>query len=125
MRQPALQVEKAVAGPTAWRSPLALHHYDRNPALTVAEQEALEVLTQSRYRWGETKRAGIMRMQMTLSRLLHPLRDALALIPGDPPSQDGAAAYLLRACQRQQGAYWGLCIIIESEPSRPKNLHRK
>ncbi len=107
MRQPALQAEKAVAGPAAWRSPLALRHYDRNPALTVAEQEALQVLTQSRFRWGETKRAGVMRMQMTLSRLLQPLRDALDLIPGDPPSQGGAAAYLLRACQRQQGAYWG------------------
>jgi integrase len=75
--------------------------------LTVLEQEALQVLVQSRYRWGDTKQAGIRQMQTTLSRLLAPLRDAMHLIPGDRPSQDGAAAYLLRACHRQQCAYWG------------------
>ena len=99
---------KTEAGSLApWRSPLAQKRYDRSDALTLAEQEALQVLAQSRYRWGDTKRAGIVRMQDMLRRLLEPLREALSLIPGDPPSQDGAAAYLLRVCQREQSTYWG------------------
>jgi integrase len=107
MRPQTACVESAVGGTAPWRSSLARNRYDRSEVLTPAEQEALQILVLSRYRWGGTKRAGMVAMQNALSRLLEPLRDATSLIPGDPPSQDGAAAYLLRVCQRQQAAYWG------------------
>ena len=90
-----------------WCSPVELNAYDKDPTLTQFEQEGLQALSQSQRRWGDSGRDGARRIRDALRRLLDPVEDALALVPGRHSDRDMAAAALLRACQREGCAYWG------------------
>jgi len=78
-----------------WQMPLSLEHYDRNPTLTQAEQEALAVVTLPR-------KVGyhFFSMQSSiqiLARLLQPLQDVYAL---KQYNDHGRVAYLRWMCQQ-------------------------
>lgn len=90
-----------------WTSPVELNAYDKWPTLTQKEQQALQALAESRRRWGDGGPQGARRIRDALRRLLGPVEDALAIISGDRSNKDMAAAALLRACQREQCAFWG------------------
>ena len=90
-----------------WVSPLEGRRYLRDARLSEAEQRTLGALLGSCSRWGEGSREAVKRTQAALGRLLEPLREALALIPGKATIQDAAAALLLRACGRYRLSYWG------------------
>jgi integrase len=102
------ELEPDAAG--GWVSPLELNRYDRSPALTLQEQQALQTLVESPLRWGDGGPTGANQVRAALRRLLEPVEDALAAIPADglrTGGEDMAAAALLRACQREHCAYWG------------------
>jgi integrase len=90
-----------------WTSPVELNAYDKDPTLSPTEQQALYVLSESQRRWGDSGREGARRIREALHRLLDPVEDALALVPGKHSDKGMAAAALLRACQRKGCAYWG------------------
>jgi len=90
-----------------WTSSVELNAYDKCPTLTQNEQQALQVLVQSRLRWGDRGREGASQIRDALCRLLEPVEDALAVVSGKHSDKDKAAAALLRACQREDCAYWG------------------
>lgn len=107
MTRSATLAKLAPAAERRWTSPVELNGYDRSPALSQAEQEALNALAQSRHRWGDGGVQGAIQIQHTLQRLLKPLDDALALMPGASSCKKGATASLLRACHREGCVYWG------------------
>ena len=90
-----------------WVSPVELNAYDKGPTLTQKEQQALQALASSQRRWGDSGREGASQIRDALRRLLEPVEDALAVVPGRRLDKDMAAAALLRACQREGCAYWG------------------
>lgn len=90
-----------------WCPPVRRDKYSRSGLLSPEEERALAELLSSRYRWGDQEEEGVIRLQSALSRLLTPLRDALAAVEGDASSKDQAAAALLRACGREKSSFWG------------------
>jgi len=93
--------------PQHWASPVELNSYDRRPTLTERERRALQVLASSQQRWGDGGRQGAGRIRDALHRILQPVEDALAVVSGKPSDKSRAAAALLRACHREECAYWG------------------
>lgn len=106
MTRLAVRAQPATATETHWTSPVERHVYDKCTGLTQAEQKALQSLVESRSRWGAGGREGAAQMRSALHRLLQPIEDALAVTAGNPSSRDMAAAALLRACRREQQAFW-------------------
>ena len=90
-----------------WTSPVELNAYNRYPTLSQNEEQALQTLAKSQRRWGNGGSEGASQIQYGLRRLLEPVEDALAVMPGRHSDKDTAAAALLRACQRERCAYWG------------------
>jgi len=90
-----------------WTSPVELNAYDRCPTLSQNEKQTLQALAKSHCRWGDGGSKGASQIQDSLRRLLQPVKDALAVMPGRHSDKDTAAAALLRACQRERRAYWG------------------
>jgi integrase len=90
-----------------WTSPVELNAYDKCPILSQDEQLALQTLAESHRRWGDNGSEGASQIRNALRRLLEPVEDALAVVPGKRSDKDMAAAALLRACQREGYAYWG------------------
>lgn len=90
-----------------WTSPVELNAYDKCPALTQKEQQALQALAESQRRWGDGGPEGASQIRDALGRLLEPVEDTLAVVPGRRSDKDMAAAALLRACQHERCAYWG------------------
>jgi hypothetical protein len=90
-----------------WTSLVELNAYDKYPALSQNEKQALQALAKSQRRWGDGGSEGASQIQGGLRRLLQPVKDALAVMPGRHSDKDTAAAALLRACQRERRAYWG------------------
>ncbi|MFQ5859039.1 MAG: tyrosine-type recombinase/integrase [Anaerolineae bacterium] len=110
MTRLAVQLKPEAEADRRWTSPVELNAYDKCPTLTQAEQTALQALAKSQRRWGEGGPEGASQIRDTLRRLLEPVEDALAVIPGDRSNKDYrdiAAAALLRACHREQCAFWG------------------
>lgn len=89
-----------------WSSPVEHRQYDRFFVLSSSESGALDKLVISRYRWGDDKMAGSKRIQSALSRLLTPLREAMAAMEGEDSYKDLAMATILRACQREKAPFW-------------------
>jgi len=90
-----------------WTSPVELNTYDKCPALTQKEQQALRALAESQRRWGNGGPQGVSQIRDALGRLLEPVEDTLAAVPGRRLDKEMAAAALLRACHREQCAFWG------------------
>lgn len=87
--------------------PLQDPPYSRQGELTVEEQDVLHDLAASRYRWGEGGTVEAKRIQSTLHRLVTPLREAMAVMDGQESYKDMAVAAILRACHREERAFWG------------------
>ena len=107
MTHPARPSRTEMDTPQHWTSPVELNAYDRRPALTEKERRALQALASSRQRWGDGGRQGAGQIRAALQRILQPLEDALAVVWGKPSDKSRAAAALLRACHREECAYWG------------------
>ena len=90
-----------------WTSPVEFDGYDKGLTLTEQEQLALQALAESQRRWGDGGSQGTGQIRDALHRLLKPVEDALAVMPGKRSDKDMAAAALMRACQREGCAYWG------------------
>ena len=90
-----------------WTSPVELNAYDKCPTLSQKEQQALQTLAESQCRWGDGGTEVASQIRDALRRLLEPVEDALAVVPGKRSVKDMAAAALLRACRREGYAFWG------------------
>ena len=90
-----------------WASPMELNGYDKGLTLTEREQQALQALAKSQHRWGDGGPQGARQIQDALHRLLEPVGDVLAVMPGRRSDKAMAAAALMRACQREGCTYWG------------------
>ena len=90
-----------------WTSPVELNGYDKGLALAEKERQALHALAESQRRWGDGGSQGAGQIRDVLHRLLEPVEDALAVMPGRRSDKDMAAAALMRACQREGCACWG------------------
>jgi integrase len=92
--------------PTTWSWPLAVDQYDRSPALTVSEGQALACLGTAHGFGGRT-------LQMVLAscapaaRLITPLQDAMDVMDGNAYWKERALVALLRGCWWEQRAFWG------------------
>lgn len=97
---PALAVSSGTAGP--W--PLDITRYDRTAILTLAEREALAVFVRK-----PRDRAVVVataEREGTLTRLLRPLRDALAALPADERTRIHSVHLFLRMCARDGRPFW-------------------
>ncbi len=94
------------ATPDTWAWPLTLTAYDRSPALTAVERQALACLGQTHGFGGRTL-ATVLAACAPAERLLRPLRDAMQVIEGNPHWQELAIVALLRACLWEERAFWG------------------
>ncbi|HEC34962.1 MAG TPA: site-specific integrase [Anaerolineae bacterium] len=110
MTRSAVLSKREAGAEWCWTSLMELNAYDKCPTLTQEERTALQALAESRRRWGDDGPEDGQQIQAAFRRLLEPLEDALAVIPGNRSNddyKDMAAAALLRACQREQCAFWG------------------
>ena len=90
-----------------WASPMELNGYDKDLALTEREKQALQALAESQRRWGDGGAQGASQIRDALHRLLEPVEDVLAVMPGSRSDKAMAAAALMRACLREGCSYWG------------------
>lgn len=105
MKPPTVAAEQPLEA--GWVSPLDQRAFDRTVGLAVEEQDALRKLVASRYRWGASRLAPAKSIQSRLCRLAGPLREAMAVVDGSEHYKDIAVSTLLRACQRENRAFWG------------------
>jgi hypothetical protein len=86
----------------SWR--LDLGRYDRTPLLTLSQREALVPFT-----WPRRDRAVIVATaseQVSLARLMQPLRDAFAAMEGEEQLKTYSSHLLLRMCARENRPFW-------------------
>jgi integrase len=103
----ANDAERLLAEPP-WRWPIALTGYDRTPALSAVEADALRSLGDDGLRaWARADRAEFA----ALERLLRPLADARAARETRSRhgalAADAAVAEVLRWCAAEGTSYWG------------------
>jgi len=89
---------------TPWAWPLDLENYDRTPALSSEEQEALAAFLLPRRDRAQV--VSTASQQGKLTRLMQPLSDVFALIEGDKPAKINSIHLVLRMCAREERPFW-------------------
>jgi len=89
---------------TPWAWPLDLESYDRTPALSSEEQEALAAFLLPRRDRAQV--VSTASQQGKLTRLMQPLSDVFALIEGDKPAKINSIHLVLRMCAREERPFW-------------------
>ena len=109
--QVAAAPDPSVEPVPAWSWPITPTRYDCSPALTAAEQAALDALGWQVRDWPQRWRDPDQPAWRALHRLVQPLADAKASL--DVPDDDfgrrsatDAVALVLRACATRQTTFW-------------------
>jgi hypothetical protein len=89
---------------TPWAWPLDVAIYDRTPALSSEEQEALAVFLLPRRNLAQM--VSTASQQGKLTRLMQPLSDVFAVIEGDKEAKINSIHLLLRMCAREGQPFW-------------------
>ncbi len=89
---------------TPWTWPLDVEIYDRTPALSPEEQEALAPFLLPRRDRAQV--VSTASQQGKLTRLMRPLSDVFAVIEGDNQAKIYGIHLLLRMCAREGRPFW-------------------
>lgn len=89
---------------TPWSWPLDGEIYDRAPALSSQEKEALTAFLLPRRHLAQM--VSMVSQQGKLTRLMQPLSDAFTVIEGDAQSKIESIHLLLRMCAREGQPFW-------------------
>ncbi|MBO0789540.1 MAG: tyrosine-type recombinase/integrase [Ktedonobacteraceae bacterium] len=89
---------------SSWAWPLDGKIYDRTPALSPEEQEALAAFLLPRRHLAQM--ISTVSQQGKLARLMQPLSNVFAAIEGDEPAKIESTHLLLRMCAREGQPFW-------------------